>query len=313
MWYQAQPRALRALLVINVVLYVLWILVLGRIGATAQFFYEHLALHPVLPALLFEPWQLVTYNFLHLGAGLGGFFHVLFNMLWLYWIGRDYEEMHGAHYLLAVYLLAGVGGGLLSLLATPLLGSATIYGASASVLGIITVVAVRYPYKKIRLFLLGTWRLLHLVIAFLVLDVLLMLLAMSNAAVAAHLGGALVGFLMVRGEDRGFDLTSWARVFFRSRSRGGSRSRPSGGSSSGGFSGRMRDLFEQGEEKTPDRPSERERRSRGVTLREDRIRRNAGRSAREEEVARILDKITERVYEALSDEEKRTLQEASRQ
>jgi membrane associated rhomboid family serine protease len=323
-WYGAQPRALRALLTINVVAWLLWFLPLSRIPVVHAFVWEYLALEPELPGLLLEPWQLVTYNFLHLGSpggapGFGSLLHVGFNMLWLYWIGKEYEEMHGAQRLLAVYLLAGLGGGLLSVLAyTFVPATAVVHGASASVLGVITVVAVRYPYKKIRLFLLGTWRLVHLVVGFLVLDVLMMLLATTNTAVAAHLGGALVGFLFVRGEERGRDLSSWTRVFFGTggRSRGGRSTRRSRSSRSRkGWLDRMEAWLAdrmpgqsgsgggQQEEPSARRPSRRQRTaSPGGTSTDS-----------DTEVDRILDKISERGFDALTDEEKRVLHEASQE
>ncbi|HMB94214.1 MAG TPA: hypothetical protein VKP65_25415, partial [Rhodothermales bacterium] len=66
-WYSALPRALRTLLTINVVIYVFWVLLFAHIPATKDFVFAHLALNPNLPDILFEPWQLLTYNFLHLG------------------------------------------------------------------------------------------------------------------------------------------------------------------------------------------------------------------------------------------------------
>lgn len=308
-WYRAQPRALRTLLTINVVAYLLWFLPLSRISVTAELVWNHLALHPELPGLLLEPWQLVTYNFLHLGSpvsgpGFGSLLHIGFNMLWLYWVGKEYEQMHGAQRMVAVYLLAGVGGGLLSVLAyTFIPATAVIHGASASVLGVITVVAVRYPYKKIRLFILGTWRLVHLVVGFLVLDVLFLLLGNTQAAVAAHLGGALSGFLFVRGEEHGFDLSSWTGLFMGGRSRS-TRSSSSSSSRQKSWLDRMEawlaDRFGgSSSSETPDSPRSPSRPP------------SSHSSVSDSEVDRILDKISERGYDALTDEEKRILHEAS--
>ena len=88
-WYAAQPRALRTLVAINVVLYLLWQIVFIHIDVVAEFVWQQLALNPDVPGVLFEPWQFLTYAFLHLQPGLGGLLHVGFNMLWLWWIGRD--------------------------------------------------------------------------------------------------------------------------------------------------------------------------------------------------------------------------------
>lgn len=219
-WYSTQPKALRALLTINVAVYLVWILIGQFVPAIGGFMANHLALNPGIPGVLYEPWQVLTYNFLHVGIGLGGFLHVLFNMLWLVWIGREYEEMHGAAHLMAVYLITGVGGGVLSVLLANTIGggffppNVPIHGASGAVLGLMAVVATKYPYKSIALFLLGPVRLVWIVVGFLVLDVLLF----SGTAIGAHMGGALAGFLMAKGMQRGMDLTSWANVLVRARS-----------------------------------------------------------------------------------------------
>lgn len=312
-WYRMQPRALRALLTINVVIYVLWVVVLMRVGATQVFFLEHLALNPALPGVLFEPWQLVTYNFLHLSPGFWGFLHILFNMLWLVWIGREYEELHGAHRLLALYLLTGIGGGLLTVLfyaAFP--GNVIVYGASASVIGVMTAVAIKYPYKSIALIFIGTVRLIYVVIGFLVLDLLLS--SGSSTAITAHLGGALCGFLYAKAEDRGWDLAGWARVFFPDRRAARTRGR-SAPAEKAGVLGRMESwLSSKGGGRGGVRGGASEREAAVYPIS------SAGtaqtpvepKTSAEEEVDRILDKISARGYDALTDEEKRLLYEASR-
>lgn len=310
-WYNRQPAALRALLTINVVLYVLWQFVLiFRVESFIGFVLEHLALHPEIPDILFEPWQLITYNFLHLGPGLGGLLHVLFNMLWLVWIGREYEEMHGSHRLLALYFIGGIGGGLLTVflhLVFPGFGpfGGTVYGASASVLGILMAVAILYPYKSIALLFIGTIRLIYVVIGFLVIDFLLS--AGGSTSVSAHLGGALFGFLYAKAERKGIDLTSWAKVFFPERR--GRRARPASTRSKEGVLNRMESwLASKNKEKevTP-----RKRQSKPVREYEATVEIKS--TSLQSEVDRILDKISEKGYDALTDEEKRTLFEASRQ
>jgi membrane associated rhomboid family serine protease len=312
-WYNAQPRALRALLTINVVIYVVWILLLMHIGLTNRFVFNHLAMNPALPDILFEPWQLITYNFLHLGGGFWGFIHILFNMLWLVWLGREYEEMHGPHQLLGVYVITGIGGGLLTvmlaLLAPGFFGAAYVYGASASVLGIATAIAITYPYKKIGLFLLGPVRLLYLVIGFLVLDIFFLIGGDSGTAVGAHLGGALFGLVVAKTEQAGIDLTGWATVFFgdgRERSRGGKKK---------SLLDRLEDwLSTRGPrittEEDDDAPSEKS--GGGSMFQRMRGGRTSEGSATEDEVDRILEKISEQGMDALTDEERRILQEASR-
>lgn len=305
-----QPPAIRALLTINTVVYVLWLLVLGNIEATHLFIRDHLALNPEFPRIIFEPWQLVTYNFLHMGSGFWGLLHILFNMLWLVWIGRDYEELHGAHRLMAAYLIAGIGGGLLTVFLHALFPSVAafggpVHGASASVVGVMMTVAILYPYKSIALLFIGTVRLLYIVIAFLVIDILFS----SGTSISAHLGGALFGFLFAYAEREGMDLSSWAGIFFRSRSRKRSRDK-SRSSDDGGVLSQIESWLSARSGSKNESQARKKSPLRKVELDPDPAN-DANVSSGE--VDRILDKISAQGYEALTDEEKRILYEASQQ
>lgn len=320
-WYSRQPVALRTLIAINVVVYVAWQF-LRWVEPVNGFVYNVLALNTEWPGAVLMPWQLLTYNFLHLGAGFGGLLHIAFNMLWLYWIGKEFERMHGSHELLALYVLGGVGGGLLSLLfglLMPGFFGSIIHGASGSVLGVLMAVAILYPYKKVALIFIGTVKLLYLVLGFLAIDALLSL-SSSGVAVTAHWGGALAGFLCARAGQRGIDVTSWARFFFEDRSRG-SRSRRSerGGRTPAQPKMGLLDRLEQWLGGTPDTDtsssgsstdvkesaSRSSRRSRQTTAA------SGSSSGNTAEIDRILDKISEQGYESLTEEEKRILYEAS--
>ena len=98
-------------------------------------------------------------------------------MLLLYWLGRDHEEMYGSPHLLALYLLGGIGGGLLMILFTGLFpgsifASNYVYGASASVFAVMTAVATFYPDKRIGLLLLGPVKVSWLIGGLLFLDLI---------------------------------------------------------------------------------------------------------------------------------------------
>jgi len=301
-----QPRALRALLTINAVAYLLWQVVFIHIDPTRGFVVKHLALNPGLPGILVEPWQLVTYSFLHLEPGFWGFIHILFNMLWLVWIGREFEELHGAHRLLSVYLIGGFGGGLLTVILHALLPSVgafggIVHGASGSVLAVLMVVAITYPYKSIALLFVGTVRLIYVVIGFLALDILF--LAGGGTSVSAHLGGVLFGYLFARSEAGGLDLSSWARIFFRDRR---SRSARSSRRSEEGFLKQMEGWLSS-------KHANREEGSSTSNVHPFRSQENDSVvDTMELEVDRILDKISAQGYDALTSAEKRILDEASR-
>jgi membrane associated rhomboid family serine protease len=301
-WYYRQPQALRTIITINVGVYVLaQFLHLWPTGF--RFVMEHLALHPVFPDILFEPWQLVTYNFMHTSGGLPGLLHVGFNMLWLYWIGKEFERMHGSQQFWTVYLTTGIGGGIMCLLLQPLFPAITgsgvvpVVGASASVLGVLMTVAILYPYKQIGLLFFGVVRLLYVVVGFLIIDALLML-STSGTAVAAHWGGALTGFLFAKVVRDEIGVPSWLAPLF-----GGRRSRRSG--SSPGLLDRIKGLFRIQSDGAEPTSSSRRPPSSSDGAPPPRS------NNRSKEVDRILDKISEQGYDALSDEEKQTLYDAS--
>jgi len=299
-WYQAQPRAIRMLLTINVIAYLVWQLILIHFDPARSFVLQHVALNPTLPGILFEPWQLITYSFLHLSPGLGGLLHILFNMLWMLWVGREYEQMHGSHRLLALYVLGGIGGGLMTVILHsifPGIGpfGGPVVGASGSVLGIMTAVGVQYPQKSIALIFIGTVRIIHIVFAFAFLDILF--LYGGSTSVSAHWGGIAAGFIWARSMQAGVDLSGWAKLIY-----------PSGSAQQGG--GILHSLetwFEGRSRKGSKSPPESGGGSTMSTVNESR-----SPSSSREDVDTILDKISEKGYDALTTDEKKTLLDASK-
>jgi len=117
----------RALLIANVIAYLLQGVVPGM---TQEFLFY--------PALFFyRPWTIVTYMFLH-----GGFTHIFFNMLALYWFGPRVESVIGAKRFVYLYFISGVSGALLSF---ALSFNSPILGASAGVFGVSLAYAWFWP------------------------------------------------------------------------------------------------------------------------------------------------------------------------
>jgi len=305
LWYNAQPRALRILLAINVVVYLLWNVVLVHIGAARGFVVEHVALNPGLPGIMFEPWQLLTYSFLHLGAGLGGLLHVGFNMAWMIWIGREYEELYGPGRILGVYILGAMGGALLTVMLFALfpessLFAGTVHGASGAVLALMTMVAIHQPEKRIGLMFIGVVKLIHIVMAFIALDILF--LSAGGTSVSAHLGGIATGYLLGRIARSGNHPTPWADMFF---SRGGG---------SGPKEGMLARLERRlAEKKGGDSESQSDRGAKIYQMkRSSDAASDAGASSDSSaEIDRILDKISATGYDSLTEAEKRKLVESS--
>jgi membrane associated rhomboid family serine protease len=303
LWYRSQPAAIRFLLTVNVVIYVVYQLFLVHFAPTFFFFRNVLALNPEFPGILFQPWQVITYNFLHLGTGFWGLIHIVFNMLWLIWVGREFEEMQGSYRLFALYMLGGIGGGLLTILLHSILPGVPgfggpVQGASGAVLGVLMGVAVMYPHKSIALLLFGVVRLLYVVLAFLALN--LLFLGGGGTSVSAHFGGALFGFIFAWTDARGIDLSAWAKLFFPQRPHGSGASRP-------GMVGRMQGWVSSRSRKEKAHVSEPAR-----IKQMPRVREEAPVSDLQHRVDKILDKINEQGAEALTDEERQILIDASK-
>lgn len=182
-----------------------------RGNSFAVFFDDYLAVPAYLPKLLWRFWTPLTYQFMH-----AGFFHILFNMLWLYWLGQIFEEYLGSKKFTFTYLLGGVAGALLFILAYnifPLFNevkfSATTVGASASIMAVVVGTATLLPDYTVFMLFLGPVKLKWLVIVYVLIDLLSMAGPNAGGSIA-HIGGALFGFLYVKSLRRGRD---WNRPF----------------------------------------------------------------------------------------------------
>ena len=205
-----QGSMLLKLIFINIgVFVVLHVLALGSLLMNADDgILQWVELPSDLGMLLHRPWTLITYMFAHYG-----FLHILFNMLWLYWLGRIFMEYFSPKQLTGVYLLGGLGGALLFLIAYNTLPyfralpeQAFLKGASASVIAIVVATAVYAPDYRIGLLFLGEvplkWvALVTVAIAVLGLD------AGNVGGSIAHIGGAIVGAWFGLRIKRGRDIT----------------------------------------------------------------------------------------------------------
>jgi membrane associated rhomboid family serine protease len=157
--------------------------------------------------LLYQPWSVFTYMFLH-----ESFMHILFNMLWLYWFGEIFVLFLGQKKVLPLYILGGLTGALVYILAynfipvfTPLVGGSLMLGASASIFAIVFAAATISPDYEIRLLLLGAVRIKYIAVISLLLDVIS--IPYGNAGgYLAHVGGAICGYLYIKALQSGFDM-----------------------------------------------------------------------------------------------------------
>lgn len=182
--------------------------------------YDYVSLPSNLNLFISKFWTLITYNFFH-----GGFVHLAFNMIALYYIGRLFSTFFNQKKLFSVYLLGGIVGGIFFLLSynfiPTLLGIQTmLVGASASVMAILFATVTYQPFMDIKIPLIGTVKLWHIAILYLFLD-LVQLPIENTGGHIAHLGGAFFGFIymkvLVNGVDLGKPLNiflDWLTTFF---------------------------------------------------------------------------------------------------
>ena len=286
-----QGSMLLKLIFINIgVFVVLHVLALGSLLMNAgDGILQWVELPSDLGMLLHRPWTLITYMFAHYG-----FLHILFNMLWLYWLGRIFMEYFSPKQLTGVYLLGGLGGALLFLLAynslpyfRTLPEPAFLKGASASVIAIVVATAVYAPDYRIGLLFLGEvplkWvALVTVAIAVLGLD------AGNVGGNIAHIGGAIVGVWFGLRIKRGRDITRPLNTaidtvvgLFNGRSWKLPKFEKKAGAK----------LNQQQAQQRPNRPAD---------------------EVSEDELDKILGKIKVAGYDALTDEEKDKLFKASR-
>lgn len=183
------PAGLRGLITVNVVIFFVQVLLPSEWNSQ---FAALFGLSGNAEDQLWNPWRLITYQFLH-----ANFLHLLFNMLWLWWMGRPVEDSLGKTRLVGIYILSGIGGALVHTAVAAFLGGNVTIGASGSVFGVMIAFAFLYPTMPIMLFLLPPIE-ARFVVAGLILIDLLFLGANDNSARVVHLGGALSGFLLFK-------------------------------------------------------------------------------------------------------------------
>lgn len=155
-----------------------------------------MALPSSLSALGSRPWTFFTYMFLH-----EAFFHWFFNMLVLYFAGLLFMEYLSQRKLLITYIIGGLVGALFFVVAFNIFPAfariksiSVALGASASILAILIAISTYVPNYNVHLFLIGRIKLKYIAIALVILDILSIRSADPGGHIA-HLGGAIWGFI----------------------------------------------------------------------------------------------------------------------
>jgi membrane associated rhomboid family serine protease len=157
--------------------------------------------------LLVRPWTIITYMFVHKDI-----WHILFNMLWLYWFGKIFLEYLDHRKLVAVYLLGGLSGALVYILSfnvfpafTGVVAESVAIGASASVMAIVIAIAAYVPDYTVNLFLFGRIKIKYMALAIFILTSI-MDFSVNSGGKLAHIGGAFFGYLYTINLRQGRDI-----------------------------------------------------------------------------------------------------------
>ena len=265
--------------IVTSLLGILWML-FNRNGA---FVLQYLELPAWTLQFVNQPWSLLTYMFMH-----AGILHLLFNMLWLYWFGQMFLSLFSAKHFRGLYLLGGICGGLLYMIAYnvfPYFSDSLYYsyllGASASVLAIVVATAVRAPEYRVNFMFIGTVRLKYVALFMVVTDLLFMRSGNAGGHIA-HLGGALAGWWFASGLSCGHDVTKWINAVFDFLG-GKWKPAPRKPKMNVHYSDKKKDYDY-----------------------------NARKKQRSDEIDRILDKLRKSGYGSLTEEEKKSLFDASK-
>jgi membrane associated rhomboid family serine protease len=205
------------LVLANVVVYFLLLLLEYAAPRMALVILSYFSL---TPALLLRGWlwQLVTYSFLNSGV-----LHVAFNMLTLWFIGSYLETAKGSRWLLEIYFLCAIGGGVIgsALCFTRVFHSSplsTTSSADGAIFGLLAAFAVLFGDLEMYMFPLPVAiKAKYLVIVYMLIEVAVLLSGGPPLACFIVLGGALLGFLFAhRAPRRGMSM-AFSEGFFSVR------------------------------------------------------------------------------------------------
>ncbi|HMK52172.1 MAG TPA: rhomboid family intramembrane serine protease [Thermodesulfobacteriota bacterium] len=158
------------------------------VGGWMEFYF---GLIPILVWKKYFLWQLFTYIFLH-----GGFSHIFFNLLALWWFGGELENYWGSKKFLFYFLFCGIGAGICTVLFTPdIYQRIPVIGASGAIYGILLAFAWLFPNRPILIYFLFPVPAKYMVIIFGLIE-FFSSMGGSGGGVAhlTHLGGLLFGF-----------------------------------------------------------------------------------------------------------------------
>ncbi|MCP9200905.1 rhomboid family intramembrane serine protease [Gramella sp. GC03-9] len=285
------------LIAINVLVFILFFLfrtIAFLFNLPSDFLVEWFVFPKEPGEFLFKPWSIITYSFLH-----SGLWHIIGNMLILYFSGIYFLNYFSPKRLLNYYFLGVLIGALVYMLSYNLFpafqgtGRSYLMGASAGVMAVLIGIASHIPNMRVRLFLLGSVKFWWIAAFLVVIDIIQ--IPMGNAGGhLAHLGGAALGYLYTNQLRKGNDIGKWFENimdFFSSLFKPREKK------------ARMRTVHRS--DKTSSRPARPTRsRTRSSAM---------NKNDKQKKVDAILDKISKSGYDSLSKAEKDFLFQAGKE
>ena len=295
-WNRADNTLMR-IIMINVAIYfvvatLVIISMFGSLPVIGDFIIKVFYLPANIADLPFRPWTLITYGFSH---SIGDIFHIIFNMLVLYWFGQIVVSEIGSNRFLGLYIwgvLAGAVAFLLLYNTIPFFiqlrdSTLGLIGASAGVYAVVVAAGTLLPDVKMNLLFIGEVSLKWIALGYIILSYLS--LAGGNAGGnMAHLGGALIGYLFVVQYKKGND---WSKPVV-------------------GFIGFFQNIFKR----KPKMKAYRGGKSSYKADEQNSQKQARAKKSTEEQntIDAILDKISASGYESLTQKEKQILFQASK-
>ena len=248
-----------------------------------------------LPADLHElarrPWTVITHMFVHdFGSDASGIWHILGNMLWLWAFGQILQDLTGNKKVFPVFFYGGIAGAIAFVTAYNLLPGLRMQGpmpsalgASAGVMAIAVATTTIAPGYRIFPMIMGGFPLWILTVLFVVIDLATIPTGLNTGGHIAHLAGAAMGYFFIFLVRRGFDLSDGMNNFFDW----------------------INNLF------NPDKPKKGKHIKTELFYKSKAAPFKKTPNLTQQKVDEILDKINQKGYHFLSDEEKELLKRAS--
>jgi membrane associated rhomboid family serine protease len=207
------------IIILNIIVFVLTYLINTisfLFNFDGNFIVNWFSLQPDFGILLYRPWTIITYGFLHMG-----FFHILFNMLVLFYFGNLFLDFFNAKQFIVYLILGIISGGFIYMLAYNYLPGiktkqSLLLGASAGVMSVVIGISSYIPHYSMRFRFIGNVKLLYIALILVVMDVVQIPTGNAGGHLA-HLGGSLLGFVLTTYFLQGKGIVNWFESLVRKK------------------------------------------------------------------------------------------------